>query len=127
MIERALRRTAFLVSIFAVFALLPVRCLAAPQDDNVTLTGLVTCSRCVGSPAHSAAFTHLTWAVHEINHGDGFILVVSGKTYHLAGDRELLRPYIADQATVQGRLNGDTIEVQSMSSRKYATPFFPAE
>jgi hypothetical protein len=56
-------------------------------------------------------FTAWTWALYSVRQGDDIILVASTKTYKLSGDREQLLKYIADKATVTGRLDGNVFEV----------------
>jgi hypothetical protein len=49
--------------------------------------------------------------LYSVRQGDDIILVASTKTYKLSGDREQLLKYIADKATVTGRLDGNVFEV----------------
>jgi hypothetical protein len=107
----------------AAITLLGASCLlvasvvcAKPAVSDVNLTGLLTCAHCVGSqqPLHKG-FTPWTWALYSVKQGDDVVLVVADKTYKVQGDRDLLLKYIADKATVTGRLDGNTILVTAVT------------
>src|SRR5271167_298417 len=83
MITNVLRRTLFLASLIGVLGPAAVRWLAAPPPDNITLTGLVTCSLCLRSEYTHKTFTALSWAVTNVELGDDVMLVASGRTYRL--------------------------------------------
>jgi hypothetical protein len=98
------------VSVVALSAFVAAQAFARPVMTNVTLTGLVTCSRCLDLSQHKG-FTPWTWAMYKVSQGDNIVFVTSGKTYSLQGDRQQLSKHIEDKATVSGHLDGNTIEV----------------
>src|ERR1700722_6390343 len=108
-------RIVALVALVAMFPLAESRSLAGPRAGDVSLTGLVTCMHCVGNQPIHKGFTPWTWALYSVSQGDEVILVVSDKTYKLQGDKGELLKFIADKATITGRLDGDTIAVASIA------------
>jgi hypothetical protein len=100
----------FLVSSVILCSILAAQAFAQPTATDVTLTGLVTCSRCVDLSQHKG-FTRWTWAMYKVSQGDDIIFLTSGRTYKLQGDRQQLSKYVEDKATVTGHLDADTIEV----------------
>jgi hypothetical protein len=88
---------------------------AKTNQQVVTLTGTVTCSRCLGIQPHKG-YTNWSWALHSVSQGDDIVLVTRDKTYKLDGSRDELSRYLADKASVTGTLHEDTLEVTGVSS-----------
>jgi hypothetical protein len=51
-----------------------------------------------------------------VEHGSDYALVVGDKVYRLKGKTEGLKDYAGKEATVTGTVNGDTVEVASVST-----------
>lgn len=104
------------VAVFGISCLLAASAVfAKPAVNDVNLTGLLTCAHCVGNQPQHKGFTPWSWALYSVKQGDDVVLVVADKTYKVQGERELLLKYIADKATVSGRLDGNTILVSSVT------------
>ena len=101
-------------SAVVVSSLLTVQAFAQPTVSDVTLTGLVTCARCLDLTQHKG-FTPWSWSMYKVSQGDNIVLVASGKTYNLHGDRQQMSKYIQDKVTISGRLDGNTIEVTNIT------------
>lgn len=114
MTRTTMYRLFVVVSILALSAFAADRSFARPVASDVTLTGLVTCAHCVGNQPLHKTYTPWSWALYSVSQGDGFVIVVSDKTYKLQGDKALLTKYVADKATVSGHLDGNTIQVTSI-------------
>ena len=95
-------------------SLVGVQAFAQPALSDVTLTGLVTCSRCLDLTQHKG-FTPWSWAMYKVSQGDNIVLVASGKTYDLRGDRQKMSKFIQDKVTVSGHLDANTIEVTNIT------------
>ena len=109
-----LRATVVLASLVALSFLVAVPSFAHPVS-NVTFTGLVTCAHCVGNQPMHKGFTPWTWALESVKHqGDDIVLVVGDKTYKLQGNQDVLLKYIADKATITGRLDGNILSVDTI-------------
>src|ERR1700730_18498922 len=104
----------FLVSSVILCSILAAQAFAQPTATDVTLTGLVTCSRCLDLSQHKG-FTRWTWAMYKVSQGDDIVLLTSGKTYKLDGDRQQLSKYIEDKVTVSGHLDANVIEVTNIT------------
>jgi hypothetical protein len=107
----------FLASFVVLCSILAAQAYAQPTASDVTLTGLVTCSRCLDLSQHKG-FTRWTWAMYRVSQGDDIVFLASRRTYKLQGDRERLSKYVEDKATVSGHLDADTIEVTDISRPK---------
>jgi hypothetical protein len=103
-----------LASTVVMSSLLAVQTFAQPAVSDVTLTGLVTCSRCLDLTQHKG-FTPWSWAMYKVSQGDNIVLVTAGKTYYLHGDRQQMSKYIQDKVTVSGHLDTNTIEVTNIT------------
>ena len=101
-------------SAVVVSSLLTVQAFAQPTVSDVTLTGLVTCARCLDLTQHKG-YTPWSWAMYKVSQGDNIVLVASGKAYNLHGDRQQMSKYIQDKVTISGRLDGNTIEVTNIT------------
>jgi hypothetical protein len=107
-------RALFLASLLVLSSLITVPSFAQPVN-NVTFTGLVTCAHCVGNQPVHKGYTPWTWALESVKHrGDDIIMVVGDKTYKLQGNTDEILKYIADKATVTGRLDGNTLSVDTI-------------
>jgi hypothetical protein len=82
--------------------------------DRVTLTGRVSCAKCEGIQPMHKGYTNLTWALYSVSQGDEIVFVANNATYKLNGDHDQLLKYIANKATVSGRLEGTTLTVESI-------------
>jgi len=102
------------VSLFVLSLLVNVPSFAHPAN-NVTFTGLVTCAHCVGNQPMHKGYTPWTWALESVKHqGDDIVMVVGDKIYKLQGNKDEILKYIADKATVTGRLDGNTLSVETI-------------
>lgn len=109
------RATVVLASLVALSFLVAVPSFAHPVS-NVTFTGLVTCAHCVGNQPMHKGFTPWTWALESVKHqGDDIVLVVGDKIYKLQGNQDALLKYIADKATITGRLDGNILSVDTIA------------
>ena len=107
-------RVASLASLFVLSLLMTVASSAKPVE-KVTFTGLVTCAHCVGNQSMHKGYTPWTWALESVKHrGDDIVMVVGDKTYKLQGNTDEILNYIADKATVTGRLDGNTLSVETI-------------
>jgi hypothetical protein len=87
---------------------------ARAETTEVTLTGSVSCARCQGFLLPKG-WTEYRWGIYSVNHGDDVVLVVEHKYYTLKGDRDrLLKFMYAGKTTVTGRLDGSTLEVETI-------------
>jgi hypothetical protein len=86
----------------------------ATTENEVTLVGTVSCSRCQELQPHKG-YTRWTWAVHSVNEGDYIVLVVKNNTYYLQGDKNQLLKYMEDKVEVTGSLEGRTLTVQTIA------------
>ena len=83
--------------------------------SNATFTGLVTCAHCVGNQPMHKGYTPWTWALESVKHqGDDIVMVVGDKIYKLQGNQDEILKYIAGKATVTGRLDGNTLSVETI-------------
>jgi hypothetical protein len=103
-----------IASLVALSAFVAAQTFARPAVSDVTLTGLVTCSRCSDLSQHKG-FTPWTWAMYKVSQGDDIVLLVSGKTYKLQGDGQQLSKYVEDKVTVSGHLDANTIVVTNIA------------
>jgi hypothetical protein len=101
-------------SALALSAFITAQAFARPALTDVTLMGLVTCSRRPDLRQHKG-FTRWSWAMYQVSQGDNIVFVASGKTYVLQGDRQQLSKYIEDKVTISGHLDGNTIEVTNIT------------
>ena len=103
-----------LASLLVLSLLVTVPSFAHPVN-SVTFTGLVTCAHCVGYQTVHKGYTPWTWALESVKHrGDDIILVVGDKIYKLQGNQDEILKYIADKATVTGRLDGNILSVETI-------------
>jgi hypothetical protein len=99
---------------FAVFPLLSIPS-TAETASNVTLTGLVTCSRCYGDEVPRKGYTPYSWAFESVSQGDDIVFVVGSHRYLLLGDKEQIMKYIAYPATVSGILDGNVLTMEKIA------------
>ena len=112
---KKISRFGLAVAIVAVLSsIVATQVFARPVVTDVTFTGLVTCLHCADLTQHKG-FTRWTWATYRVSQGDGIVLVASGKTYNLQGDRQQLSKYVEDSATISGHLNANTIDVTNIA------------
>ena len=103
-----------LASAVVAGSILATQAFAKPLAVDVTYTGLVTCARCLDLSQHKG-FTPWTWAMSMVSRGDDIVMVTSGQTYKLQGDRQQLSKYVQDKATVSGSLDAGTITVANIT------------
>jgi hypothetical protein len=104
----------FVVSAVALSTFVAAQAFAQPAVQDVSLSGLVTCSRCLNLSQHKG-FTRWSWAMYQVSQGDSIVVVTAGKAYKLQGDREQLSKFIEDKVTVSGHLDANTIEVTKIT------------
>jgi hypothetical protein len=78
-----------------------------------TLTGTVSCSRCHGLHARKGT-NRLSCTMLCVSQDAHYVLLVGDKSYDLVGDRNAIQNFGGGDATVTGRLTGDTIEVATI-------------
>jgi hypothetical protein len=86
---------------------------AAPVE--VTRTGTVSCGHCQGIQPTHKGYTPLTWAVNSVSQGDDIVLVSQNQVYRLQGDKEQLLKAMSTKARVTGRLDGNTLAVETIA------------
>ncbi len=109
----------FLVSCCAIVASLVVGVAASTGDPTeakgTTLTGKISCSKCVGIQPMHKGYTRWTWALHSVGEGDQIVLVVGRDTYELQGEKDQLLKYMEDKVTVKGDLLGRALVVKAIN------------
>jgi hypothetical protein len=85
---------------------------SAPTD--VTLTGTVSCGHCQGIQPMHKGYTQFSWALNSVSQGDDIVLVGQDQVYKLQGDKDRLLKFMSAKARVTGRLDGSTLEVQTI-------------
>jgi hypothetical protein len=101
---RKLTLVAFLLTSLFAFA----------ADKAQTLTGTVTDAMCGAKHTMNGSAAQCTKAC--VREGSDYALVVGDKVYKLTGKTDGLDALAGDQATVSGTVNGDTINVESVTS-----------
>jgi hypothetical protein len=87
--------------------------------EQTTLTGIVSDSMC--GAKHMAKDKSAAACTREcIKSGSDYALVVGGKVYSLKGDKAELDKYAGQPATVKGTLEGNNLNVQSITGAKKA-------
>ena len=85
-----------------------------------TLTGVVSDSMC--GAKHMAKDKSAAECTREcVKTGSDYALVVGAKVYPLKGDKAELDKYAGERATVKGTLDGNNINVQSITGAKKGT------
>ena len=59
-------------------------------------------------------YTQYTWALNSVSQGDDIVLVGPDQVYKLQGDKEKLLKFMSARARVTGRLDGSTLEVETI-------------
>lgn len=111
------KKSIFLVAVLAsAFAVSPFSNISstAATVSNVTLTGLVTCSRCHGDEVPRKGYTPYSWAFESVSQGDDIVFVVGSHRYLLQGNKEQIMKYIAYPATVSGTLDGNVLTMEKI-------------
>jgi len=113
------RKAMYAVLVLAViFALGPAFARgsnAQPVPENVTVTGVVSCSTCV-LPNACKAQTRLSCTLDGINHGASYVLVTDyHRVYRLSGMDSDLRKLAGDVVTVTGELSGSELAVATVA------------
>jgi hypothetical protein len=86
---------------------------ARSATTDVTLTGTVSCSRCRG--LHSRKGTNrLSCTMLCVSQDSHYVLLVGDKVYALEGDKNKIQNFGGGNATVTGRVHGDTLEVTTI-------------
>ena len=84
-----------------------------------TLTGVVSDSMC--GAKHMAKDKSAAECTREcVKGGSDYALVVAGKVYPLKGDKAEINKYAGQRATVKGTLEGNNVNVQSITAAKKA-------
>jgi hypothetical protein len=105
-------RVVLAASVLAVCLPLVIR-PAHSATAGVTLTGTVSCSRCHG--LHSRKGTnHLSCTVLCVSQDSHYVLLAGDKTYALEGNKNTIQNFGGGNATITGRLSGDTLEVTAI-------------
>ncbi len=85
-----------------------------PAPTEATLTGKVSCGHCEGIQPTHKGYTQFSWALYSVSQGDDIVLVARDKTYKLQGDKDQLLKFMGDNTRVSGRLQGTTLEVETI-------------
>ena len=93
--------------------------LAQTSGTEQTLTGTVGDSKCKGQTIDRKAVTLLS-CTHLCTHSEGrdYVLVTRDAVYVLNGHRSNLDKFGGGRATITGRVDGNTLLVDSVSSVK---------
>src|SRR5580692_11587598 len=75
-----------LTSFVVICSVLAVETTSRATSSDISVTGLITCAHCLDLSQHKG-FTRWTWASYRVSQGDDIVLVSTGKTYNLQGDR----------------------------------------
>lgn len=110
-LKRMLRST----MVTAVFTLIAFT-TAAPQGKQTTLTGKVSDVAC--GAEHKMKNMSAADCARACAKKAGWALVVGDKVYKLQGHEADLDKYAAENVTVKGTLNGDTMMVTSVAPAK---------
>lgn len=98
----------------AVFVAPSVTSRSARPATEVTLTGTVSCGHCQGiQPVHKG-YTQYTWALNSVSQGDDIVLVSRDQVYKLQGNTDDLLKFMSAKARLTGRLDGSTLQVESI-------------
>ena len=92
---------------------------SAKPATGKTLTGVVSDSMC--GAKHMAKDKSAAECTREcVKGGSDYALVVAGKVYPLKGDKTEIDKYAGQRATVKGTLDGNNINVQTITAAKKA-------
>lgn len=86
----------------------------SPAPTEVTRVGTVSCGHCQGIQPTHKGFTPFSWALNSVSQGDDIVLVSRNQVYRLQGDKEQLLRVMSTKARVTGRLDGDTLSVETI-------------
>lgn len=103
------------VVIAAAFTLIAFA-TASPQGNQTTLTGKVSDAAC--GATHKMKNMSEADCARACAKKAGYALVVGDKVYKLQGHDEDFDKYAAENVTVKGTLNGDTVTVASVAPAK---------
>ena len=81
---------------------------------QTTVTGVITDNMCTRKHMMPGK-TNADCVRACIEHGADYVLVTNGKTLELKGDKKQLSNYAGKKATLTGNLNGNTLQVSSVS------------
>jgi hypothetical protein len=100
-----------------MFSALAIQSQAQGAGTGTTLTGVVSDAMCGAKHSmtnmSAADCTRMCAKV-----GQGFALVVGDKTYNLRGDSAELDKFAAQKVTVKGKVEGNTVAVDSVTPTK---------
>jgi hypothetical protein len=82
---------------------------------EVTLAGTVSCGHCQGIQPLHKGYTQFSWALNSVSQGDDIVLVSGDQVYKLQGDRDNLSKFMSARVRVNGRLDGNTLAVETIS------------
>lgn len=89
--------------------------LARTAPVETTLTGRVSCAHCEGNQPLHKGHTQFSWALYSVSQGDDIVLVARDKIYKLQGNKEQLLKLMYSKAKVTGRLEGTTLETETIA------------
>jgi hypothetical protein len=87
---------------------------ARSAPTEVTLKGTVSCGHCQGIQPMHKGYTQFSWALNSVSQGDDIVLVGEDQVYKLQGDKDKLLKFMSAKARVTGRLDGSTLEVETI-------------
>ena len=117
-LEKVMSKLAILASMILISGaavLSPATATTVGSSNNVTLTGMVSCSKCQGIQPLHKGYTRWSWALQSINEGDDIVLVVGDDVYKLRGDKDQLLKFMENKAAVTGSLEGQQLTVQTIA------------
>jgi hypothetical protein len=113
----SLRKMMIAVAVTGMFGALTIQSRAQDAGTDTTLTGVVSDAMC-GAKHSMSGMSAADCTRMCVKGGQGFALVVGDKTYNLRGDSAELDKYAAQKVTVNGKLKGNTVAVDSVTPTK---------
>jgi hypothetical protein len=92
-------------------------CAAGIYAQGQTITGTITDKMC--GAKHMMGDSSPADCIREcVKQGSDYALVSGDKVYTLKGDKAQFEKYSAQKVTVQGKVSGDTVTVNSIAAAK---------
>jgi hypothetical protein len=112
-----LRKMIVAAAVAVMFGSMGIYGQAQDTGTETTLTGIVSDALC-GAKHSMTNMSAADCTRMCVKGGQGFALVVGEKTYNLRGDSAELDKYAAQKVTLKGKLNGNTVAVDSVAPAK---------
>jgi hypothetical protein len=101
--------------LFIAFWAMAAQAFSPVSTGNVTVIGKVSCGQCQGIQPLHKGYTRWTWALHSVSEGDDVVFVTSDNVYKLQGHKEELLQYMEDKVKVTGNVQGQILNVHSIT------------